>query len=133
MQVTNNDPSSTFIDDVEQHSGIDRAVLKEKIKNFTELLRSIKHTDDRKKMLWREIYENAVTDRLNACLMYTQLAAGVLNDLNLHALHGQTITKYIERMSRANDQLLKLAELVAEAEAKDVPFNTDEMYNKIAS
>jgi hypothetical protein len=37
----------------------------------------------------------------------------------MHYNHGLNLTKYLERMEKANNQLLKLAELVDKAKEKD--------------
>jgi len=48
-----------------------------------------------------------------------------------HAVHGRTISSYIERMSKANEQLIKLAELVARAEAAADTINPEDLFDKI--
>lgn len=95
------------------------------MKAFSDLLNSLDRTLDKKKELWKQIYENAVTDRKNAYLVFADLYVAVHSKPAEHAIHGQTLSKYMERMSKATDQLLKLAELVASAEDK-VPTNVDE-------
>ena len=54
MSEKNADPVMTF-DDVNR-----------KTEQFGALLESIENLEDKKKHLWREIYENAVVDRMNA-------------------------------------------------------------------
>jgi hypothetical protein len=54
----------------------------------------------------------------------------MLNDTN-HAIHAQNMAKYIEKMSRSNDQLLKLAELIAAAEEKSEEINAENIYSAI--
>ena len=39
--------------------------------------------------------------------------------------------KYIERMSKSNDQILKLAELIAKEEEKVEAISEDEIFGKI--
>jgi len=48
-----------------------------------------------------------------------------------HAIHGPNIAKYLERMSRANDQLIKLAELIADAEKENKEIDPEEMYRQL--
>lgn len=105
--------------------------VEEKIKDFGELLRTIETLDDKKRQLWREIYENAITDRQNSYVMFARLVRIVENKSIEHATHGKTIATYIERMSRANEQLIKLAELIAKAQASDETINSDDMFDKI--
>ena len=42
---------------------------KEKIKEFSDLLDSLENTEDKKKLLWKESYQNAVDDRETTALM----------------------------------------------------------------
>jgi hypothetical protein len=44
---------------------------------------------------------------------------------------GQVMSKYLERMSKSNDQILKLAELIANAEEKQETISEDEVFFKI--
>jgi hypothetical protein len=97
----------------------------EQLKAFGDLLNSLDKTLDKKKQLWKQIYENAITDRKNAYLVFADLYVAVHAKPAEHAIHGPTLSKYMERMSKSTDQLLKLAELVAAAEDK-IPAEIDE-------
>ena len=109
--------------------------INDKIAEFKDLLDSITTLKDKRKILWQDIYTNALQDRDYALQMYTHLSGFVAADAQQHALHGPNIAKYIERMSRANDQLLKLAELVdtaLEKNAEDSGMSADAFYDKFA-
>ena len=93
--------------------------VSEKVENFTVLLDSIGSLSEKKKALWKDIYRNALVDRNNANILITSLLTTVISSSSEHAIHGQNINKYIERMSKANDQLIKLAELIENAERDD--------------
>jgi hypothetical protein len=88
------------------------AKIQESVSNFNSLLDSISSTEDRKKILWKEIYYNAIIDRRNAFMMYAELTSQIQRDPTQHAVLGTHVSKYLERMSKANDQLIKLAEIV---------------------
>lgn len=103
----------------------------DKIRDFSDLLDQIDGVSDKKKKLWREIYENAVTDRQNAYILFNTLAEIVENKSTEHAIHGKTLATYIERMSRANDQIIRLAELVSKSESKQEDIDAEEMFKKI--
>lgn len=105
--------------------------IQERIKDFNCLLSQIESLNDKKKQLWKEIYENAICDRQNAYVMFTKLLLIVQDKSTEHAIHGRTISSYIERMSKANDQLIKLAELVAKAESISETIDPDDMFNQI--
>ena len=51
----------------------------QKIDDFSELLDSLSSATDKKKLLWKEIYENALHDRLNASVLFTEGVYGYAN------------------------------------------------------
>lgn len=105
--------------------------VSEKVKDFSTLLDQIESLSDKKKRLWKEIYENAVIDRQHAYAVFLELSQIVRGKSTEHAVHGRTIATYIERMSKANDQLIKLAELIARADNSSKEINPDDMFNMI--
>lgn len=105
--------------------------IEERSRDFGELLNSIESLDDKKRRLWKEIYENAIVDRQNSYVMFTKLVRIVQDKSAEHAVHGKTIATFLERMSRANDQLIKLAELIAKAQKGDETIDPDDMFAKI--
>jgi hypothetical protein len=108
--------------------------IEDKKRDFSELLEQIDGVSDKKKRLWREIYENAITDRQNAYILFTTLLDIVEDKSTEHAIHGKTLATYIERMSKANDQLIRLAELVSKSESKqEEEIDPEEMFKKIGS
>jgi hypothetical protein len=125
MSDDDQDASQTEIVEISDRS------IKDRIKDFSGLLNQIESINDKKKQLWKEIYENAICDRQNAYIMFTKLVMIVQDKSTEHAVHGRTISSYIERMSKANDQLIKLAELVARAEAASESINPEDLFDKI--
>lgn len=107
--------------------------LDKKSKDFSELLNELTDVSEKKKKLWREIYENALVDRHNAYSMFTQLVSITQDKSTEHAIHGRTVSSYLERMSKANEQLIRLAELIAKSEGKSQEVDPDELYKKINS
>ena len=101
--------------------------------NFIKSLESLHSIDDDKKVLWLQIYENAVVDRELARELYDDVREKIIEDQIHHATYGVQATKYIERMSRANDQLIKLAEIVAEAQKDDQKIDPNSLFDKIAN
>lgn len=102
---------------------------KEDLDNFCALLDSLTTIDDRLRLLWKQIYENALTDRRNAYIVWTDLYMVIGGNAENHVVHGDHLAKYMERMEKANNQLLKLAELVYKAkdkqDAESVPTGND--------
>lgn len=111
---------------------LDKKIAKD-IQGFSDLLGTLATTEERKKSLWKQIYENAVTDRKNAFVLFGDLYSMVANKNSEHAIHGQTLTKYMERMSKANEQLIKLAELVSQAIDENVEdeWSEEQMYDTL--
>lgn len=107
--------------------------LEEKVRDFSSLLDQIEGLSDKKKKLWKEIYENAIYDRQNAYTLFSKLVKIVEDKSTEHAVHGKTMATYIEKMSKANDQLIRLAELVAKAEKVDDEIDPNEMFKRINS
>ena len=48
-----------------------------------------------------------------------------------HATLGSTLTKYLERMNKANDQLLKLAEIMSKSESEYSKIDADDLFSQI--
>lgn len=105
--------------------------ISSRVKDFNFLLDKIESLDDKKKQLWVEIYDNSITDRANAYLMFSRLVKISGESSNEYAVHARSISSFLERMSRANDQLIKLAELVEKAEHKDETIDVDDMFDQI--
>lgn len=103
-----------------------------KTDEFAELLDKIDYASNETKKLWQEIYENAIDDRVHAFLLFADLYRVVSNSKEGHTLHGKLITQYLEMMSRANEQLLKLAQLVEEASDVSNEIDADALYDEIA-
>ena len=86
-----------------------------------------------KEDIWKEIYQNAFQDREKASMLVTNLWKEITADPEKHALYGITISKYLERMSKSNDQLVKLAELMHRSEDTQSEENVDidDVYDQI--
>ena len=104
----------------------------EKIKDFADLLDELENTKDKKKLLWKEAYRNALEDRASASILVDDLLLQIQGNLNNHQQFGTIMTKYLERMSKSNDQILRLAELISkEAEAAST-MSPDDIFKEIS-
>ena len=103
-----------------------------KIKEFSDLLDSLENTADKKKLLWKESYQNAVDDRETAGLLLTDLVIQTQGNSTNHLQFGTLMTKYLERMSKSNDQILRLAELIAKEQEASNTISDDDIFNKIS-
>jgi len=105
--------------------------VKQKMKQFSGMLESIENLESKKRFLWLEIYENAIIDRMNAYMLFTNIYTTLKGGVAEHVQTGAIMSKYIERMNKSNDQLLKLAELLAKEEEKILTIDSDEIFDKI--
>tara|TARA_B100001094_G_C18143525_1_gene779288 strand:+ start:783 stop:1154 length:372 start_codon:yes stop_codon:yes gene_type:complete len=105
----------------------------DQLKNFADILDSIESLENKKKMLWKEIYENALEDREKAKLLFNDAYISMQGGVNEHMNIGSVMSKYMERMSKSNDQILKLAELIAKEEEKSEAVSEDDIFSKINS
>ena len=104
---------------------------KKKIERFGDILESIETTEDKKKVLWKEIYENALTDRENANVLFTEAYRQMQGGSYEHATLGPVMTKYLERMCKSNEQILRLAELIAKEEAHAAKIDPEDIFSQI--
>lgn len=108
--------------------------VEKKLHDFSDLLKNIDKLDDKKRQLWKEIYENAISDRQNSYFLFMQLYSLVsasTSKTSEWAVHGKTLTSLIERMSRANEQLIRLAELIAKADEASSAINPNDLFDQI--
>jgi hypothetical protein len=105
--------------------------LEKKTKSFSDMLRKLEHADAKKKILWKEIYENANLDRQNAHVLFVEAYTTMAQGTTEHAVIGATLSKYLERMNKANDQLIKLAEIMNKSESEYSQINSDDLFSQI--
>ena len=101
------------------------------IQNFADILDGIDSLENKKKMLWKEIYENSLEDREKAKMLFNDAYLSMTSDINTHMNVGAIMSKYLERMCRSNDQILKLAELIAKEEEKSEAISDDDIFGRI--
>ena len=105
--------------------------VSKKVDKFSDLLDSIEALEDKRKHLWKEIYENALVDRENAGMLFTDIYTETQGNAMQHTALGPTAAKYLERICKSNDQILRLAELVAKAEETGNTITPDDIFDKI--
>ena len=100
--------------------------VKKNVGEFNGLIDTLGSLHDKKKALWKQIYNNAVLDRRNAYIMFGDLFSKVHGNVSDHAIHGPVLSKYMERMEKSNAQLIKLAEILDDAVTDDEDGLMDE-------
>jgi len=101
------------------------------IKNFSDILDNIESIEDKKKMLWKEIYENSLEDREKAKMLFNNAFIDMQGGLTDHMNIGSVMAKYLERMCRSNDQILKLVELISKEEEKTESVSSEDLFKRI--
>lgn len=100
---------------------------KQMLMEFDELLNSIDSAGSKEKILWRQIYNNAISDRQNANLCFLDVHQHLRGDVDNHMQLGRQATDYLTRMEKSNEQLLKLSALIQKSiEAQHVEEELDE-------
>lgn len=103
-----------------------------KTPSFDDLLGNADDIEPRLRSLWMEIYCNARDDREQANVFLTNLTRTLAQvDPEKHSLHGPQAVRYLERIGKANDQLLKLAEQVKEYRQKQGEIDSDDLLDQI--
>ena len=66
-------------------------------------------------------------------MLVTNLWKEITADPEKHILYGTTVSKYLERMAKSNDQLVKLAELMQKSDivAEEEDIDLDDVYSKM--
>ena len=103
----------------------------DKIKEFSDLLDGLENTEDKKKLLWKESYQNSLEDRESASILLNDLLVTIPGNPTSHSTHGTLATKYLERMSKCNDQIIKLAELIAKEQERQDVVSPDDIFKSI--
>ena len=104
---------------------------KDELPDFDELLLEAGDVDDRTKSLWIEIYTNAVEDRERISVLYTDIFREMKGNAQGHMLYGPLVTKYLEKMAKSNDQLLKLAEQIMAYRKTEGSINPDDLLDQL--
>lgn len=114
----------------------DQVSKKQKLQNFDNLLKEIEDSSGKEKILWREIYENAITDRMKAEELYDSVRDLMLSgDPGQHTMLGAQVSQYMTRLEKSNKQLLELANLISNRleNQGEGALNSDEIFAAIQS
>jgi hypothetical protein len=106
--------------------------MKKRVSEFSEILNDLSSTEEKKKLLWKQIYENALTDRENASMLFTDAWSRMSVGSSEHVALGSTLTKYLERMSKSNEQILRLAEIINKVQEQEDQIDSEDIFSKIS-
>lgn len=103
----------------------------DQIKGFNARIDALLTIDEKTKSMWKEVYENALFDRQNAYRLYADIWNTMQGDPAAHTMNGNQAAKYLERMGRANDQLIHLSEMMTSVEESNSKIDEDELFDQI--
>lgn len=104
------------------------------LESFDVLLGESDDIEPRLKSLWTEIYRNARDDREQANIFLTDLIRTLSgSDADKHTLHGPQAVRYLERIGKANEQLLKLADQIKAYRESQGKIDSDALMDEIAT
>lgn len=99
--------------------------------DFEVLLDNAKKIDEKQRLLWKQIYRNAVDDRSSAAVLFEKAYATMGNQSTDHIALGATLVRYLEKMSKSNQQLLELSSLITQGEEESMKINPDDIFRQI--
>ena len=99
--------------------------------DFEVLLDESKGLDDKKRLLWKQIYRNATEDRSTAGSLFNSAYASMGQTSTDHLAMGATLVKYLEKMTKSNQQLLELSALISKDEEQNTKIDPDDIFKKI--
>lgn len=103
-------------------------VARSRKQKFEALLNGLTSLDEKKKYLWLDIYSNAFKEIEMAYKLFDAAVASTDLDVDInHSELGGVMVKYLERASKANDQLLKLVTMIEEEEEKNEELEMDKV------
>ena len=99
--------------------------------DFELLLDSTRGLDEKKRILWKQIYRNAVEDRSSAGLLFNNAYSSMGQASTDHLAMGVTLVKYLEKMTKSNQQLLELSALISKDEEQNTKIDPDDIFRRI--
>lgn len=104
----------------------------ENLSNFEIELEKLKSLDPKKRILWSQIYQNAVDDRNSALTLFTAAYANMTQTAQDHIALGSILVKYLEKMSKSNQQLIDLSLLLTKEDEKNEQINPEDLFKEIS-
>ena len=99
--------------------------------DFEDVVNSAKGLDEKKRLLWKQIYKNAVDDRASAGILFTNAFSSMGQTSTDHMAMGTTLVKYLEKMSKANQQLLDLSSIISRDDEQNSQVDPDDIFRQI--
>jgi hypothetical protein len=101
------------------------------LSNFEIEVEKLKNVESRKKILWQQIYRNAVDDRSSALALFTECYASMGKTATDHVAMGSVLVKYLEKMTKSNQQLIDLSVIMSKDEEQSHGVDPDDLFKEI--
>jgi hypothetical protein len=101
------------------------------VPDFIVELEKMRSLDPKRKILWSQIYKNAIDERASAAMLFGEAYAAMTSSAADHVSLGSTLVRYLERMSKANQQLLDLSSLMTQEEAENTRIDPEKIWAQI--
>jgi len=99
--------------------------------DFELELEKMKGLDGKKKILWSQIYTHALDDRNSALALFTEAYAQLGKTSEDHVILGGVLVKYLEKMTKSNQQLIDLSILISKDEEAAEQINSEDLFKEI--
>lgn len=103
----------------------------ENLSTFEIEIEKLKNVENRKKILWQQIYRNAIDDRSSALALFTECYASMGKTATDHIAIGGVLVKYLEKMSKSNQQLIDLSAIMSKDEEQSHGVDPDDLFKEI--
>lgn len=98
---------------------------------FEAEIQKLKNVENKKKILWQQIYKNAVDDRSSALMLFTEAYAAMGKTSTDHMAMGSVLVKYLEKMTKSNQQLIDLSLLISKDEEQAMSMDPEDLFREI--
>jgi hypothetical protein len=98
---------------------------------FEVLLENATGMEAKKKLLWKQIYRNAVDDRSMAGVLFKGAYEKLGDSASDHIALGGMLVKYLEKMSKSNELLLELSKMIVKDEEQAASISSEDIFSRI--
>ena len=98
---------------------------------FEVLLENAAGMEAKKKLLWKQIYRNAIDDRSMAGVLFKSAYEKLGDSAADHIALGGMLVKYLEKMSKSNELLLELSKMIVKDEELNASINSEDIFSRI--
>lgn len=109
----------------------------ERMITFSDLLSTIKTIDEKEKTIWKEVYNNAITDYEEACACFHKAMFSIISQTKNEeafqqlVIANKLISDLLTRREKSNAQLIKLIEMLQAIKATEAAIDENSMFDRL--